>query len=99
MKLDIVHLDDARVRDRFAVDGLVNANAAVVLPAQVEVDVLGDDESARGPVAVLVDGVDLVTLLAGFLANQAGRVAAEEGFDGEEAAADDDQVGFNHAVG
>lgn len=73
----------------------VNANATVVLPAQVEVDVFGDDESSGRPVAVLVARVDLVAFLAGFFADEAGCVVAEKGFDGEEAAADNDEVGFN----
>lgn len=74
----------------------MNANATVVLPAQVEVDVFGDDESARGSVAVLVRGVDLVAFRAGFFADQSGRVVAEERFEGEETAADDDEVRFDN---
>lgn len=74
----------------------MNANATVVLPAQVEVDVFGDDESPRGSVAVLVVRVDLVAFRARFLADQVGRVVTEEGFDGEEAAADDYEVRFDN---
>lgn len=103
---DDIQLDD---RARACVDGvvaagvgggtLVNAHAAVVLPAQVEVDVFGDNEAARGPVAVLVHGRHLVAVRAQFLADQRGRVVAQKGFDGQEAAADYHEVGFDHAEG
>lgn len=73
----------------------MNANATVVLPAQVEVNVFGDDESPRSSVAVL-GRVDFVAFRAGFFANQGGRVVTEERFEGEEAAADDDEVRFDN---
>lgn len=77
---------------------LVNANTTVVLPAQVEVDVFGDDESPGRSVTVLVSRVDLVAFRARFFADQSGRMVTEEGFDSEEAAADNDEVGFDDTV-
>lgn len=76
----------------------MNANATVVLPAQVEVDVFVDDESSGGSVAVLVRGVGLVPIRRGFFADHGGRVVTEKGFKGEETGADDDEVGFDHTV-
>lgn len=76
---------------------LADAGAAVILPAQIEVDVLGDDEAARGAVAVFVHRGYFVA--AWFLADDGGGVVSEERFQGEEAAADYYQVGFDDAVG
>ena len=67
---------------------LADAGAAIVLPTQVEVDVLGDNKATRGAVAVFVRRGDLVA--AWFLADDAGGVVPEERFQGQEAAADYD---------
>ena len=82
----------------------MDAHAAVVLPAEVEIDVFGDDEGAAAAattgamvrVAVFIGGVDFVGV--GFFADKGGGVVAEEGFQREEAAADDHKVGFDDAA-
>lgn len=72
---------------------MMAAGGGFILPAEIEADVLGDDEpfAARGLIVA-------VPQIGRLFANQPRRVVAQEGFDGNETAADDKQVGFDDAM-
>lgn len=73
---------------------VVAAERTVVLPAEVEADILGDDQAfaARGVVGTVT------RVLGALLPDEPRRVVTHEGFNRKKTAADDQQVGLDDTV-
>lgn len=69
------------------------ARGIFILPAQIEADVLLDDKP------LLAWGLRVaVGRISQPFANELRRVVAQKGFEGDETATDDEQVGLDNAV-
>ena len=83
--LHAVHLD---------VSGAVMAPRSVfVLPTEIEADILGDDERLAARRLI----VAVARISRTLFADEPGRLVAQEGLDGDEAATDDEQIGLDDA--
>lgn len=67
------------------------AGGSLVLPAEIEADVLGDDETFAARRVI----VGAARVAGALFANEGRRMLAEKRFDGDETAADHQQVGFD----
>ena len=78
----LVHLDISGT--------LMVARCILILPAEIETDVLGDDKPFAAWGLVVIIG-----RIGWLFANEPRRMVAQEGFDGNETATDDQQVGLD----
>jgi hypothetical protein len=79
----LVHLNISRV--------MMAAGGILVVPAKIEADVLGDDHAFAARHVV----VGVARVVGALFANERRRMMAEKEFDGDETAADHEQIGFD----